>query len=270
MERASEDVGYEDRKVVGQGYDQPGYASAAYQAYCNRVCSVLKKATKKEKSSLSEELLDHMESHAEALVELGWDPQEARDYAVEAMGDPETVGRQYDEKLSSFWLWCGRVLRVLCILLAVLMLEQITGNWLGLRSHFEARWDPYNHGPESSVHGNVLRCDRVDIPVPTPSGKQVIRVYQTQLVSDWTGENYKVIVSVVGYPKNPLGTKSDLLSYMTMDGYHGSSASAPGYAYHRLSAEVEKGQESVELVIYREATGTDIRVEIPLYWEDIP
>ena len=62
-----------------------------YNAYCKQVCSVLKKATQKEKSALSEELLDHMESHAEALIELGWDPEEARTYAVQAMGDAETV-----------------------------------------------------------------------------------------------------------------------------------------------------------------------------------
>jgi len=86
-----------------------------YEAYCADVCAVLKKATQKEKDALSEELLDHMASHAEALVELGWNPEEARDYAIQAMGDAETVGRQYDEKLSTFWLWCGRVLRTVLV-----------------------------------------------------------------------------------------------------------------------------------------------------------
>ena len=44
-----------------------------YESYCTDVCAVLKKATQKEKDALSEELLDHMASHAEALVELGLD-----------------------------------------------------------------------------------------------------------------------------------------------------------------------------------------------------
>ena len=243
-----------------------------YGDYCKQVCSVLKKATPKEKSSLSEELLDHMESHAEALVELGWDPKEARTYSIQAMGDPETVGQQYDEKLSSFWLWCGRVLWVACILFAVLMLDPFIGNWGMMKSHLNARWNPYDNDPEYVEKGNMLWSDKVDIRVPTPSGKQVIRVYEVQLIGDcdWSGEWYQAIVSVVSYPKNPLGKRTELFEYMTIGGLGQGGFSAYNYAYRRLSTEVEKGQETVELVIQREETGTDIRVEIPLSWEDIP
>ena len=243
-----------------------------YSEYCNQVCSVLKKATKKEKASLVDELMDHMESHTEALIELGWDLEEARTYAIQAMGDAETMGRQYDEKLSSFWLWCGRLLRVACILFAALMLDPVIGNWGMMNSHLNARWNPYDHDPEYSGKGNVLWSDKVDISVPTPSGKHVIRVYEVQLIgdSDWSGEWYQAIVSVVSYPKNPFGHTTDLFGYMTIGGLGQGGFSAYNHAYRRLSAEGETGQKPVELLIQRQETDTDIRIEIPLNWEDIP
>ena len=252
-----------------QHYDEAAYASATYQAYCNRVCSFLKKATRKEKESLSEELFDHMESHAEALIELGWDPDQARTHSIQAMGDPEVVGREYDKTLSSFWLWCGYVMRVLCIVIAVLMLGRITDRWWTVRDVITARWEPTASGYGSNVNAELVWSEEMDIRVPTPSGKHVIRVYLTKLYQ-WSDGSYAAQVFIVGYPKNPLGTKSDLLRYMTMDGYAGGRFSSAAVEYHSLDARVEKGQESVELVICREETGTDIRVKIPLNWEEIP
>ena len=269
MERASKNVGCDDRMASSQGYDPPGYASAAYQAYCNRVCSFLKKATKKEKASLSEELYDHMESHAEALVELGWDPEEARIYAIQAMGDAEIVGKQYDEKLSSFWLWCGYVVRVLCVGLTVMMLSRVIRPGWMLQDMVTARWAPSKSGYGSNVKAELVWSEEMNLRVPTPSGKHVIRVYLTELYR-WSDGSYGVQVFVVSYPKNPLGSRTVLLDHMTMDEYAGGGYNSPAVSFRSLDARVEKGQESVELVIYREVTGTDIRVDIPLNWEDIP
>ena len=269
MERVSKDVRSKDEMIADQGYEYPAYASATYQAYCNRVCSFLKKATKKERDSLSEELFDHMESHAEALIELGWDPDQARIHSIQAMGDAETVGRAYDKTLSSFWLWSGYVMRALCMVIAVLMLGRIADRWWTVRDVITARWDPTASGYGSHVDADLVWSEEVDLRVPTPSGKHVIRVYLTELYQ-WSDGSYTAKVFVVGYPKNPLGIKSDLLRYMTMDGYAGGRFSSAAVEYHSLSARVEKGQESVELVICREETGTDIRVDIPLHWEEIP
>ena len=60
MEQTYEARENRDWMKENQQYDDAAYANAAYQAYCNQVCSFLKKATKKEKASLSEELYDHM------------------------------------------------------------------------------------------------------------------------------------------------------------------------------------------------------------------
>lgn len=274
MERVSENIRCEDltRENHNCGVldcDAVGEASAAYQAYCNRVCSFMKKATENEKESLSEELFDHMESHAEALIELGWDPDQARIHSIQAMGDAETVGRQYDEKLSSFWLWCGYVMRALCIVIAALMLVRIADYWWTVRDVITARWNPAASGYGSNVNADLIWSEEMDLRIPTPSGKHVIRVYLTELYQCWDG-SYTAQIFVVGYPKNPLSSKSDLLKYMTIDGYGGGRFSSAAVTYHSLAAKVEKGQESVELVICREETGTDIRVDIPLNWEEIP
>lgn len=269
MEQTYEVRENRNRMKENQQYDDAAYASAAYQAYCNRVCSFLKKATKKEKASLSEELYDHMESHAEALVELGWDPQEARIYAIQAMGDAEIVGKQYDEKLSSFWLWCGYVVRVLFVALALLMVGQVANRKALWSDYFAARWNPHIYANEEIKGIEPLWSEKMDIRVPTPSGKHVIRVYQTQLYQLSDG-SYNAIVYMVSFPKNPFGAKTDLLRYMTMDGYPGGGFTSGSFAFYDFSARVEEGQKSVELVIHREVTDTEIRVEIPLNWEEIP
>lgn len=251
-----------------ESLNEKTYEKATYQAYCNRVCAVLKKATQKEKDALSKELLDHMESHTDTLVDLGWDPQEARIYAIQAMGDPEMVGRQYDEKLSTFWLWCGYVMRALCIAIAALMLVRITNSRWMVKEVITARFDPADSGYGSTVKADLVWSEEMDLRVSTPSGKHVIRVYLTELYQ-WSDGSYSVQIFVVGYPKNPLGVKSELLNYMDMDGYAGGRFSSAVVEYHSYDVRVEKGQRSVELEICREETNTDIRVEIPLNWEEI-
>lgn len=190
-------------------------------------------------------------------------------YSIQAMGDAETVGKQYDEKLSSFWLWCGRVMRVSLLVLALLMVGQVTNRQALWSDYFNARWNPHIYAKEEIKGIEPLWSEKMDIRVPTPSGKHVIRVYQTHLYQSSDGR-YNTIVYVVSYPKNPFGTKTDLLRYMTMDGYPGSGFSSGSFAFYDFLARVEKGQKSVELVIHREVTDTEIRVEIPLNWEEMP
>ena len=252
-----------------ESLNEKTYEKATYQAYCNRVCAVLKKATQKEKDALSKELLDHMESHTDTLVDLGWDPQEARLYAIQAMGDPEMVGRQYDEKLSSFWLWCGRVAWTLCIVLVVWMAIPFIGIRSVLPDMIAARWNPSHSRYGATMSGELLVDEEIDLSIPTPSGKHVIRVYRT-CIYQRKDDGYRAQIFVVGYPKNFFGIKSDLLKYVTVEGYPAVGYSSGGFEFCTVSPPVEKGQETVELMIRRKSTGTEIRVNIPLNWEDVP
>ena len=286
MERVSKDRGYENGMTtdqrgdqhdtqcdgwrVDQRNDRSEQAGIDYQAYCTQACSALKKATQKEKSSLSEELLDHMESHAEALIELGWDPEEARTYSVQAMGDPETVGRQYDEKLSSFWLWCGRVLRVLLIVLLVWIGGvPAIGKGISVYYNLQARWffDP-DRALSSTSGEQILKQQDLDIEIPLEH--DVFRIYRTEIYYDVQIDSYVVCVYALNYAKNPFEYRGTLIELVEPDNdYGGGGFFSSGVAYYNWHSRVIQGQPSVGLNFEREETDTHFRVEIPLDWEGI-
>ena len=238
-----------------------------YDAYCKQVCAVLKKATQKEKSALSEELLDHMESHAGALVELGWDPEEARVYAIQAMGDAEIVGRQYDEKLSSFWLWCGRVLRVALICyLAYLLLGPVQKKYQAVQDNLRARNDP-----QWGINGMVF-LDRdpwisepIDITIPL--GEQWLRIYHVELYELPESDDHNIVVFTVTYADDPLQNTSVIQPKLERDGSFAFN-SLKGATYQALIGVVGEGQPSIGLRVPQ--IGEDTLIQIPIPWEVTP
>ena len=60
----------------------------------------------KEKDAVAQELQDHLADHADALVEAGWDPEEAQAHALAAMGEAKEVGRALDREFP-FGGWCS-------------------------------------------------------------------------------------------------------------------------------------------------------------------
>lgn len=241
-----------------------------YDSYCKQVCSVLKKATQKEKTALSEELLDHMESHAEALIELGWDPEEARTYAIQAMGDAETVGRQYDEKLSSFWLWCGCVARIVLILLMGWILTfPVWGKGINVYYNLEARLEAARYTISAQREENPSMWRPLDVEIPLEH--DVLRFYCGELIYNEDRELYSVGIRGVSYAKNPFRLAGPWLGYVEIEGFRSTGGGSSGACQSRnWWGQVQMGQEYVVLTIKRESTGTDIRVEVPLPWEGLP
>lgn len=72
--------------------------------YCDRVLSQVGRLTADEAADLRNELAGHIEDHAEALVEHGYDEEAAAARAVELMGDPEETGRALRDCYRHFWL----------------------------------------------------------------------------------------------------------------------------------------------------------------------
>ena len=245
-------------------------AENAYKEYCRQVRSALKKATQKERASFTEELLDHMESHAETLMELGWEPEEARDYSVQAMGDPVMVGRQYDEKLSSFWLWAGRVLSVCAVILAICVLSgthSMYGSFLGKNLEARQITEPYRW-VLSSIEGRQWgNTQLVDIEIPLE--KHTIRIYGVELVY-FGGEVYQCRVYLTGYSHNPFDPNFKLLQYASIEGFYGGGGDSYWSSfYYDYYGNVEAGQESLMFRIQREFPYMDVCVEIPLDWEGL-
>ena len=84
--------------------------------YCDRVCRYIRFRPAREQ--IYEELLGHMEDHAQALQDGGMDPRQARQEAAAAMGDADQLGADLDRLHSP---WYPRLTRVFCVLALLIL-----------------------------------------------------------------------------------------------------------------------------------------------------
>lgn len=78
-----------------------------------QVLQELKHATDAERESVRRELEAHLEDHMEVLLDLGRTPEEAREQAEEALGDPVELGKALDSLYDPLWLWLDRLVLLL-------------------------------------------------------------------------------------------------------------------------------------------------------------
>ena len=71
--------------------------------YCARVLSHLRRLSRRERELVRAELEAHIEDHAAALLELGYDAELAEERATAAMGDPAEVGREMGSQYPRGW-----------------------------------------------------------------------------------------------------------------------------------------------------------------------
>ncbi|MBQ5584330.1 MAG: hypothetical protein IIU74_06290, partial [Ruminiclostridium sp.] len=108
--------------------------------YGTAVCAYVRHATAAEKAAIRKELADHMEDHAQALIDGGFPEDHAVRVALESMGEAETVGRELDKEYPLRWLVLSRLalLPLIWILAASLLLTPASLGWLynNLQSHY--------------------------------------------------------------------------------------------------------------------------------------
>jgi len=66
------------------------------EEFCKKVCSFVR--YKRAHKEISQELENHIEDHMEYLMEQGMSKEEAQVQAVEAMGNPEEIGKELDKQ----------------------------------------------------------------------------------------------------------------------------------------------------------------------------
>lgn len=105
--------------------------------YCDRVLAQVGRLTADEANDLRNELADHIEDHAEALVEHGYTEEDAAARAVELMGDPEETGKALREQYRHFWLVIVQRIAIFVTVVACVqgffMLPMLTGVYESLR-----------------------------------------------------------------------------------------------------------------------------------------
>ncbi len=226
--------------------------------FFDRVLSQLRYATNGEKESIRAELEGHVQDHAEALERAGCDRETAREQAVEAMGDPEAIGRALSREYTRFWLVLSRAaaaaLALLC-LMAVMTMP--TGLLYRIYSNLSARLDPGRQG-EGNRDLTGLVVAQVDVRAEV--GNDILRVYQTA----YDPAENEATVWVCNYDQRPFGIASHLLYNMVRAGSWGGGGGGNSGAYYWRFDEIplEPGQDSVTLEYHQ--YGVDVSLEVPI------
>lgn len=234
-----------------------------YNFFCDRVCSYIDHATDKEKRQIHKELSDHIDDHAQALIELGRTPEEAQAAAIVAMGDPEEIGREMNRQFPFIWLFLSRATAVLAILLALLLIFPLRDLGYRVSDNLKARNEPMEVWGEYG--------ESIDIRIQLPEND--IAYFYSRDIEKLESGGYLALIGVCTYDDNPFGrvSKNALDFRLELeDGFFlPSGGGYKGYAvqHKRMSIEVEKFQESVELCY--NYLGSEIWVEIPLNWEGV-
>lgn len=171
--------------------------------FLDEVLGHIPRLTARERQSLRRELSDHVADHVEMLERRGLDEETAREQAVNAMGDPEEVGRELAKAYSPFWYWVLQAANLLLTAAIVFaLIWGITGPLLRARTNLELRNDPEKAGRIFSKP--EIGYAAVDIHIPMVTDE--MRIYGVEL----DRKNAVAYVLVCTYDKNPFGYASRL------------------------------------------------------------
>ena len=242
---------------------------ATFREFCDGVLDKMPRATRGEKADIRDELLDHLLEHRDMLMDHGYDELDAEQRAIAAMGDPEEIGRAWNEKLSPFWLWLGRV----CILLVVLLVwnnfYSITGKVDRALAALEVR-----HAEDAGTRIDPLQgCDLLwaeDPGIEKSFGEHIIRIHRAELWHDPVWEDYYAVkLYFVTYHQDMLGKSLDMNAFRLMEfgggEYKGGGSGETAYAsWHDPEIQVERGQKTVRVTL--DYHGSHFEAEVKLDW----
>jgi len=239
--------------------------------FCDRVLSRVRHATPEERTAIRSELLGHLEDHAEALKEAGYDEETAGERALSAMGEPERIGEELNRNYPLGWLILSRVTLAASIFLAVSVFFYwpLLGNTV---SSFQARIDPEGSG-YSIAEEPLATTEAVNLK--TRIGDDVLRVYQVSLMPADDGQTGTVSIAICNYDRNPFGTASGVvlntLRLETESGetvpQHFRSGGGNSGAYYGVVKGVPVTRQDGYLAVIYDRYGSDARLEVPLDWE---
>lgn len=244
-----------------------------FNTFCDSVLGCIPRATRRERDDIRDELLDHLLEHKDALMGYGLDEAEAEKRAVEAMGDAEGIGKAWNEKLSPFWLWLGRVCVVCCVWLVLST---------ALRSEYRLKmiWNVWQvqHGQETVGLDEISSFNLVwekDPGVCEEFGQHLIKIPKVALWQNaWEKDRFKLQVYVITYPQDVMDYPLPMNPFLWRlecnlqdNGGSGAEFNQQGYSEVRRNYDVEKGTESV--ILDFELYGNTFHAEIPLDWEGV-
>ena len=242
------------------------------QEFCDRVLARVRHATPEEKAAIRAELDGHMEDHAAALLEAGYEEAEAAERALAAMGNPEEIGAELNRDYPLGWLVLSRVSLILTILLSISLIN-VLPNVVELKESVEARIDPVAGQRSGTVTGTYV----YPVDLRADVGSDVLRVFQMGLSLRPDGQTGVVSVALCNYDQNVFGTASQILignvTYKMESGGELMPASGSGGggsgAQYWVANGIDVSRTDEYLTVCYEGFGETIRLEAPLDWEGI-
>lgn len=228
--------------------------------YCARVLAGLRGLSRREREAVRRELEDHMEDHARALLDLGYDEKLAEERTMAAMGDPAEVAREMARQYPRGWRVVAGVSLALCVFVLFSVLSSSSN-----RKMIGYAWDSIVYrisppGPETVIGGTVSPrgvepvsgvTEAVDIR--RTIGDNVLRVYRITVGTQDSQTAEKTWVYEGGYqdgaPAAEAATHpedSQLTAEAAVCIYHrvpGGLVAMP--SFNELTAESQRGDQQV-------------------------
>jgi len=243
---------------------------ATFREFCDGVVREMPRATGREKEDVRWELTDHLLEHRDMLVEHGYDEPEAERRAIAAMGDPAEIGRAWNEKLSPFWLWLGRI----CVVLVIVLLWN---SFWRISMKAERAFDALEVRQSEDAGARIdelIGCDlrwSEDPGIEEPFGEHIIRIHQAQLwENSYRGEKiFTLKLYFVSYHQELLGKSLNMNAFhqMKYEGgeYKGGGSGETAYAtWYDPKIQVRPGQKSVRATL--DYNGNHFEADIELDW----
>ena len=231
--------------------------------YIEQVAQALRRTTYRENLAIREELAGHIEDHMEGLLELGWDEALAEERTLAAMGDPAEVARELDRQYPLFWLIIGRITKKVLVLLVIVGFFQM-GELPGrIRRNIpsESHLESYDWIDEALEDGEALYVE--DLDIRTEIGSDILYIYRLA-IGEADERGSRVLLSAITYDHRLTG----IFSYNLINDleYASESMEKQGLYRDRHNIYAQPGDRYV--VVRYNKHGHDVRVEIPLHWEE--
>ena len=243
--------------------------------YVERVLSVMKHVTSKEREAIRAEIDAHIEDHIYALRDLDYDEALAEERTMARMGDPEEVGRELDKQYTNgFWIWMESIAK---ILLVPMILVALLG--IGILFHavdaMEARFAPTQRSTEDftaeameetdyrmTIGNDILKVYQVSV------GNKVFAYYSHDRIAE---QGLAAEVQVCAYDRIPFGIVSgDLIVNLKVEDQRGTeiddwgrSAGSWGAVYEQFYIPIEPGDTYVTLSYDRFGESVTLKVPLP-------
>ena len=244
-----------------------------FQHYGETVCQFVSHATRKEKKAIQAELAAHMEDHALALLDSGYDQDHALATAVASMGDPEEVGKALNKEYPLLWLILSRGLLIAIVLLVLSLGSFAREGFYGLRDTLQARIAPMDC-PYLETESLTTLPPLAPVDLLHPIGEDsILSIFGIGLSAQEDG-TYDAFVCAVNYPEsiwghsglyaNKLEFSSNERGYEHVLFFAGGSDKAM-YAFYRIP-ELMFGNT---LTAKYDHFGTAYTLDLPLPWEEV-